>query len=99
MNISEIFKQPKTHFSFEFFPPKTENDSDILFETINELSPINPSFVSVTYGAGGSTSELTQNLVMLLQQKTPLNIVAHLTAVGASQEKIHLQLEKYAGWD
>jgi methylenetetrahydrofolate reductase (NADPH) len=96
MHISEIFNQPGTQFSFEFFPPKTEKDSLALFETIKELSSLRPSFVSVTYGAGGTTSELTQNLVMLLQQKIPLTIVAHLTAVGASREKIHLQLEKYA---
>jgi methylenetetrahydrofolate reductase (NADPH) len=96
MHISEIFKKTGPHFSFEFFPPKTEKDSLALFETIKELSPINPSFVSVTYGAGGSTSELTQNLVMLLQQNTPLNIVAHLTAVGASREQVGRQVEKIA---
>jgi len=96
MHISEIFKQPKTHFSFEFFPPKTEKDSLVLFETIKQLSPINPSFVSVTYGAGGSTSELTHSLVVLLRQKTPLNIVAHLTSVGASREQVGRQIEKIA---
>jgi methylenetetrahydrofolate reductase (NADPH) len=96
MRVSELLKQPGTHFSFEFFPPKTEKDSLALFETIKELSPISPSFVSVTYGAGGSTSELTQDLVILLQQKTPLTIVAHLTAVGVSREEIRLQLERYA---
>jgi methylenetetrahydrofolate reductase (NADPH) len=96
MHISEIFKQPGTKFSFEFFPPKTEKDSLILFETINQLSPINPSFVSITYGAGGSTSELTHNLVVLLRQRTPLNVVAHLTSVGASREQVSRQIEKIA---
>jgi len=96
MHLSDILKKDKVHFSFEFFPPKTVEASRTLFETISELSPIQPSFVSVTYGAGGSTSELTQNLVIRLKKDTPLNVVAHLTAVGASREEIKSQLEKYA---
>ncbi len=96
MNLSDILKENKVHFSFEFFPPKTEDASCRLLETISKLSPIQPSFVSVTYGAGGSTNELTQNLVIRLKQETPLNIVAHLTAVGASRDDIRGQLEKYA---
>jgi len=96
MHIADVLKQPGVHFSFEFFPAKTEENSLSLFETIKELSPIRPSYVSVTYGAGGSTRELTQNLVMRLQKETPLTVVAHLTAVGASQEEIRQQLERYA---
>ena len=95
MHISKILSQPKVHFSFEFFPPKTEDGSQKLFKTISELSPIQPSFVSVTYGAGGSTRELTQNLVMRLQKETPLNIVMHLTVVGANRDEVKQQLEKY----
>jgi methylenetetrahydrofolate reductase (NADPH) len=96
MHLSDILNKDKTHFSFEFFPPKTVEASRKLFETISELSPIQPSFVSVTYGAGGSTSELTQNLVIRLKKDTPLNVVAHLTAVGASRDEIKSQLESYA---
>jgi len=95
MHISKILSQPKVHFSFEFFPPKTEEGSQTLFKTISELSPIQPSFVSITYGAGGSTRELTQNLVMRLQKETPLNIVMHLTVVGANRDEVKRQLEKY----
>ena len=95
MHISDILKSG-IHFSFEFFPPKTEEASRTLFETIKELMPISPSFVSVTYGAGGSTNQLTQNLVARLKKETPLNVVAHLTSVGASREEVKLQLEKYA---
>ncbi len=95
MHLADILKKDKVHFSFEFFPPKTEEASRALFETISELSPIQPSFVSVTYGAGGSTNELTQNLVIRLKQETPLNVVAHLTATGASREEIKSQLERY----
>ncbi len=96
MHISNILKKDQVHFSFEFFPPKTQKASDKLFETIKKLSPIDPSFVSVTYGAGGSTKELTQDLVVRLKKETPLNIVAHLTSVGASRAEIHAQLAKYA---
>lgn len=95
MHLSEILKKDKVHFSFEFFPPKTELAFHALFEAISELSPIQPSFVSVTYGAGGSTNELTQNLVIRLKKETPLNVVAHLTAIGASREEIKTQLERY----
>lgn len=96
MRLSEIFTENKVHFSFEFFPPKTEKASVALFETIKELSPIQPSFVSVTYGAGGSTQELTENLVIRLKKETPLNVVAHLTAVGAGRDDIKAQLERYS---
>src|SRR5262245_29435227 len=96
MHLSDILTKDKVHFSFEFFPPKTVEASHTLFETISDLSPLQPSFVSVTYGAGGSTRELTQNLVVRLKEETPLNVVAHLTAVGESREGIKSQLEKYA---
>ena len=95
MHLSDILKKDKVHFSFEFFPPKTVEASRTLCKTISELSPIQPSFVSVTYGAGGSTRELTQNLVIRLKRDTSLNVVAHLTATGISCEEIESQLERY----
>ena len=96
MRLSEIFTANKLHFSFEFFPPPTPEASAALFETIRELSPIRPSFVSITYGAGGSTQELTENLVIRLKKETPLNVVAHLTAVVAGRDAIFAQLERYS---
>ena len=96
MQLSKIFTENKVHFSFEFFPPKTEEASRALLETISKLSPIQPSFVSVTYGAGGSTNQLTQDLVIRLKKETPMNVVAHLTAVGASRDEIRSQLERYS---
>jgi methylenetetrahydrofolate reductase (NADPH) len=95
MHIAEILKQPGTHFSFEFFPPKTEETSRILFESIRELTPIHPSYVSVTYGAGGSTRELTRDLVVRLKRETQLTVVAHLTTVGASKDETKKLLEAY----
>jgi methylenetetrahydrofolate reductase (NADPH) len=83
MHISEILKKDRVNFSFEFFPPKTDESSRTLF-------------VSVTYGAGGSTTELTQNLVARLQKETPLNVVAHLTSIGGSRADIQRHVEKYA---
>ncbi len=96
MHIAQVLKQPGTHFSFEFFPPKTEEASKVLFESIKELAPIHPSYVSVTYGAGGSTRELTRDLVVRLKKETQLTVVAHLTTVGSSKDEIKGLLETYA---
>jgi len=95
MHITEILRQPGTHFSFEFFPPKSEPAAEALFESIRELAPLKPSYVSVTYGAGGSTRDLTRDLVVRLQRETNLTVVAHLTAIGASQSEIGRLLETY----
>lgn len=96
MHIGEVLRQPGPHFSFEFFPPKSEADAELLFQSIKELSAINPAFVSVTYGAGGRTRHLTRDLVIRLQQETALTVVAHITAVGASRAEIHDLLEDYS---
>lgn len=96
MHIAEVLKQQGPHVSFEFFPPKSEEASKTLFESIKELSPLKPSYVSVTYGAGGSTRQLTHDLVVRLQNETHLTIVSHLTCVGSSKEEIRSILAKYA---
>ncbi|NUN68295.1 MAG: methylenetetrahydrofolate reductase [NAD(P)H] [Bacteroidetes bacterium] len=95
MHIADILKQPAPHFSFEFFPPKTEEASKVLFDSINDLTPLKPSYVSVTYGAGGSTRQFTHDLVVRLQKETRLNIVSHLTCVNATKDEIHDILAKY----
>ncbi|HWS23599.1 MAG TPA: methylenetetrahydrofolate reductase [NAD(P)H] [Anaerolineales bacterium] len=97
MHISDILLTNKVHFSFEFFPPKTTESSNALFETIKELSPIQPSFVSVTYGAGGSNRQFTEDLVVRLTRETNLNVVAHLTAINASRKEIQNQMDRYVG--
>ncbi|WP_439526677.1 methylenetetrahydrofolate reductase [NAD(P)H] [Roseovarius mucosus] len=71
--------------SFEFFPPKTLEASFRLWETIHALAPLDPRFVSVTYGAGGTTRELTREAVGTLHKATGLNVAAHLTCVDASR--------------
>lgn len=95
MHIADILGQPGPHFSFEFFPPKTEEASKVLFDSINDLTPLKPSYVSVTYGAGGSTRQLTHDLVVRLQKESKITMVPHLTCVGASKDDIRGILEKY----
>ena len=74
--------------SFEFFPPKTEKMEETLWASVKTLEPLAPRFVSVTYGAGGSTRERTHNTVVRIQQETRLNAAAHLTCVEASRSEI-----------
>jgi methylenetetrahydrofolate reductase (NADPH) len=95
MHISEVLNRKKTSISFEFFPPKNEEASEDLFRNIQDLSSLNPAYVSVTYGAGGSTRDLTHDLVVKLQQKTGLTIVSHLTCVGATKKEIGEILKRY----
>lgn len=95
MHISEVLKQREISISFEFFPPKNEEASLDLFRTIQDLSDLNPAYVSVTYGAGGSTRDLTHDLVVKLQEKTGLTIVSHLTCVGSTKAEILSILKRY----
>jgi len=74
--------------SFEFFPPKTEKMEEQLWSAIETLTPLAPKFVSVTYGAGGSTRERTHNTVARIAKETPLSAAAHLTCVAASKSEI-----------
>ena len=95
MHIKDIISSNKISFSFEFFPPRTEKASETLFRTISELVGLQPAYVSVTYGAGGSTRELTHELVMKIQNQTNLTVVSHLTCVGSSADEIGLILTRY----
>ena len=79
MHISKVLEDNHPSLSFEFFPPKNEEASKTLFSSIKDLTPLKPSYVSVTYGAGGSTRQLTHELVVKLQKETNLTIVSHLT--------------------
>jgi methylenetetrahydrofolate reductase (NADPH) len=74
--------------SFEFFPPKTEKMEETLWESVKTLEPLAPRFVSVTYGAGGSTRERTHNTVVRIARETSLPPAAHLTCVAASRDEI-----------
>jgi len=96
MHIQDIFAKQKPTFSFEFFPPKTEKTAESLYSTISELEAYDPSFVSVTYGAGGSTRELTHDLVVRIKNTTTLDPVPHLTCVCHQEADIQEILERYA---
>jgi len=96
MHISDILSNSKPSLSFEFFPPRSENAWEDLYETIRNLESLHPSFVSVTYGAGGTTRELTHDLVLRIRQTTSIPPVPHLTCVGHTKEEIHTILQRYA---
>lgn len=96
MSLPFIFTESEgVNVSFEFFPPKSENMEDTLWQSINVLAPMKPNFVSVTYGAGGTTKEATQNIVKEIKRETNLNVAAHLTCVGASKSEIKDIADQY----
>lgn len=95
MLVRDILDQKTFSFSLEFFPPKKEEEWESLFQHIVHLMPLKPSYISVTYGAGGSTRDRTHNLVMRIQKETDLTVVSHLTCVGSSKDEIRQILEKY----
>ncbi|HET7715700.1 MAG TPA: methylenetetrahydrofolate reductase [NAD(P)H], partial [Bauldia sp.] len=81
--------------SFEFFPPKTEAMEETLWKSIERLAPLGPSFVSVTYGAGGSTRERTHATVARILKETPLTPAAHLTCVAATKDEVDAVVRAY----
>ena len=85
-----------TRISFEFFPPQTLDASFRLFETVQALAPLEPSFVSVTYGAGGTTRKLTDEAVSAISRNYGLNVAAHLTCVDASRAETLEIAESYS---
>jgi methylenetetrahydrofolate reductase (NADPH) len=96
MHIQDIFREHRTTFSFEFFPPKTDKGWEDLFATVARLQELRPSFVSVTYGAGGSTRDQTHQLVVRIQKETSLTAVAHLTCVCHTRDELAAVLDSYA---
>ena len=98
MLVKEIFTacidEHKTPFSFEFFPPKTDRGWDRLYQTMKDLLPLNPAYVSVTYGAGGGTRGHTHNLVTRIQAEG-LSVVAHLTCEQSREAEIAGILARY----
>jgi methylenetetrahydrofolate reductase (NADPH) len=82
-------------YSFEFFPPKTAEAEEVLEQTLRELEPLHPSFVSVTYGAGGSTRERTHDLVVEILRGTSMTPMAHLTCAAHTRAELQGILERY----
>src|SRR5512139_904113 len=95
MRIAELFTPgAKPVFSFEFFPPKTEEGHASLIATIRELAALAPAFVSVTYGAGGSTRDRTIELVTYIKRELGIEAMAHLTCVGSSRAELSAILDR-----
>ncbi len=94
MKIVDLFGKSKPVFSFEFFPPKTPEGVNHLFETIRQLKSLAPSFVSVTYGAGGTTRALTVDLVRRIKSEQNIEAMAHLTCVSAGRDEIDQVLDQ-----
>ena len=84
-------------YSFEFFPPKTPAAERTLEQTLRELEPLQPSFVSVTYGAGGSTREMTHDIVVRINRETSLTAMAHLTCAAHTRDELSTIITRYGG--
>lgn len=94
-SIRELLQRGDHSFSFEFFPPKDEAGERQLWQAIRELEPLRPTFVSVTYGAGGSTRERTVGITARIAQDTTLTPMGHLTCVGHTEEELRRIIGTY----
>jgi methylenetetrahydrofolate reductase (NADPH) len=95
MKISQIIKERGSSLSFEFFPPKDKAGEDKLFESIKKLETLNPTFVSVTYGAGGSMLKNTRHVISRLETEMSLITMPHLTCIDQSRQELKAILEDY----
>jgi methylenetetrahydrofolate reductase (NADPH) len=95
-SIGELLRAGGRSFSFEFFPPKDDEGERILWQSINELEPLRPTFVSVTYGAGGATRDRTVSITGRIARETSMLPMAHLTCVGHTTDEIRVILDQLA---
>ena len=98
MKISEVLKN-KRSFSVEVFPPKKEGSIEDLYSTIDKIKHLNPDFISVTYGAGGSTRENTERIARSIKEKFLIIPMAHLTCVGTSKEELEKIVDEFKNSD
>ena len=94
MKLREILKEDKPHLSFEVFPPKTDTAFESVKKATEEIAHLRPSFMSVTYGAGGGTSKYTLDIAKSIKEKLDVSMVAHLTCVSSTKETVHERI-----WD
>lgn len=94
--MTDALAAPRPTYSFEFFPPKDDAGEEVLWRTISELEPLEPTFVSVTYGAGGTSQERTVRVTGRIAEQSGITAVGHLTLVGQSRQEIELVLKQYA---
>ncbi len=95
MKISEVFKKKKQGISFEFFPPKSPGGKDAFLKVVKELNAFDPLYVSVTYGAGGTTQDRTINTLKWIKEETDLTVMSHLTCIGATHASLNALLKEY----
>lgn len=95
MKISDILKQDKVTLSFEVFPPKTSSSYESVAHATQEIAALHPDFMSVTYGAGGGTSEHTVQIAADLHAKYGVNVLTHLTCVSSTRQHVSAMLEKF----
>ena len=93
MKITDIITQNKPSLSFEVFPPKTSDAFETVKEATEKIAMLKPSFMSVTYGAGGGTSEYTVSVAKNIKDNCGVDTIAHLTCINSSKDDIHLRLE------
>ncbi|MGC6466378.1 MAG: methylenetetrahydrofolate reductase [NAD(P)H] [Akkermansiaceae bacterium] len=96
MEILSLLKAERPTLSFEFFPPKNDSGADDLLKTVHELGELDPAFVSVTYGAGGTTRTRTRSVVQRILKETSVPTIPHLTCIGHSREEMTEILDQYA---
>ncbi|KHL09016.1 methylenetetrahydrofolate reductase (NADPH) [Mumia flava] len=94
--VGDLVTGPDPTFSFEFFPPKSDAGERALWTAVRQLEPLQPTFVSVTYGAGGTTRDRTVRITGRIAAETTLHPVGHLTCVGQSRDELHTVLRQYA---
>jgi len=97
MRIDDLLAANRPIFSFEFFPPKTPEGVTALFETVEALRPLEPDYVSVTYGAGGATRDGTVEIATRIRKEHGIEVMAHLSCVGETREGLEALLERFAG--
>jgi len=95
LKIGQYLREKGFSLSFEFFPPKTPEGEQELFQTIKELEALKPTFVSVTYGAGGSTRDRTRRVVERIHKETNITVMAHLTCIAHTKEEIYQIVQEY----
>ena len=93
--VADLLRGGRTTYSFEFFPPKTPEDSEKLWQTLDHLEPLHPDFVSVTYGANGSTRDRTLAITERLARESSLRTVGHLTCASQSRAELVAAIEAY----
>src|SRR4051795_8737134 len=95
-SVTDLIRSGRRSFSFEFFPPKDAEGEQQLWRALRQLEPLHPTFVSVTYGAGGSTRDRTVGITHRIARETTMTPMAHLTCVGHTRDELRSVIGSYA---